>query len=294
VLPGIDLGGNGDLTLWMNNSPRDLSDAYFEPVVSGTKTYEVIYLEPSLNEDISNISIKAVDSHDRVTFEGTKNFISSRRQVDFLVLLASLIKNGKQEPVFYLAESGQKGILIEEDKSLPLGFKKFSVRFDNCTVPAKNRVTEQGQGLKVIEMRECLMSPLLAARTIGAAWRCIEISAEYYRSNARLSGHQAIQTMFADSATEIHAARILTYSRAQEIDDGKYDLGMSSVARVFASEASTRAIEKMIQVLGDRGFSKRMPIETLYRIARFHRIIDRPSEVYRKYIAYKLMNRDLW
>jgi alkylation response protein AidB-like acyl-CoA dehydrogenase len=68
---------------------------------------------------------------------------------------------------------------------------------------------------------------------------------------------------------------------------------MTSTSKVFSTEASSRAIEKMIQIWADKGYLKRLPFETLYRIVRFYRIIDQPSEVCRKNIAYGTMGREL-
>jgi alkylation response protein AidB-like acyl-CoA dehydrogenase len=292
ILPSIDLGGNGDLLIWIGSSAREHVKQYLEPVVEGIKDYEVICLEPNIKDDISNIEVKARETNGAINLEGERSIISTaHKKTDFIILLASLKENGEEKPVFYLVEPREKGLIISSERNLPLGFSMVKMSFDQCKIPAKNRLIKEEQVLGIIKNRECLRNMILAARSLGAAWRCIQMTTEYFKSNDRLNRHQAIQALLADSVVEMHAARLLTYTRAQEVDDGKYDFVMNCISKVFSSEAATSGIEKMIQIWADQGYSNELPFETLFRIVRLYRIIDRPSEVYRKHIAYGLMDR---
>lgn len=292
ILPHIDLGGRGDMLVWNNVASVEQKKEYFEPVLKGLMNYEVVCLEPNLDEDNNNIRIKAIENKDSILLNGERNFNTSKLNLDFLIILASLVQNGKEEPAFFLVDSKKnEGMKVNQVEPLPLGFKRMRINLTDCEVSAKTRIGKKGQGLEIMERLECLRNLILSARSIGAASKCIEATLDYFQSNEKLNRHQAIQTMLADSVVEIHAARLLTLVQSKQIEEENFNLMMCSLAKVFSTEAATNAIEKMIQIWADKGYLREFPLEILFRIVRYYRIIDRPSEVYRKFIAYNLMDQ---
>jgi acyl-CoA dehydrogenase len=126
-------------------------------------------------------------------------------------------------------------------------------------------------------------------RWLGAAARAVEIATRYALERQafgkRLSEHQAVQWMLADSAIEIHASRLMTLQAAWLLDRGDEARQETSMCKVFVAEAVGRVIDRCIQICGALGISRDLLLERLYRDVRAFRIYDGPSEVHRMVIA---------
>jgi alkylation response protein AidB-like acyl-CoA dehydrogenase len=139
---------------------------------------------------------------------------------------------------------------------------------------------------------------MIAARCCGAAERLIEettaFAVERRAFGAALIDHEAVSTMLADSATELWAARLMTYRTAVEIDEGadvKLVHAHCSAAKLFASEMANRVADRCVQIFGGRGYMRENVAERFYRELRVDRIWEGTSEIQRLIIADQLRKR---
>jgi butyryl-CoA dehydrogenase len=167
------------------------------------------------------------------------------------------------------------------------------VFFENCKVPDSAVIGKVGDGFKVA------MATLdggrigIACQAIGIARAALETSVAYAKVRKSfgvpIAEHQAIQFMLADMATEIDAARLLTWRAASMKDEGARHTTESSSAKLFASEMATRVAHKAIQIHGGYGYSTEFPVERHYRDARITEIYEGTSEIQRIVIAASLL-----
>ncbi|MEE8385848.1 MAG: acyl-CoA dehydrogenase family protein, partial [Dehalococcoidia bacterium] len=142
--------------------------------------------------------------------------------------------------------------------------------------------------------------PIVGARGLGLAQGAIAYALDYARERTAfgkpLVDHQAIQTMLADAAIQIEAARHLVYHAASLVDDGKYDREHApylSIAKTFATEMSNRVASDAIQILGAQGYMKDHPLERHYRDARQLMIVEGTSQIQRLVIARAMVQGDI-
>ncbi len=144
------------------------------------------------------------------------------------------------------------------------------------------------------------LRPIVGARGLGLAQGAIAYAIDYGRERTAfgkpLVEHQAIQTMLADAAIQIEAARHLVYHAATLVDEGKYDREHApylSIAKTFATEMSNRVASDAIQILGAQGYMKDHPLERHYRDARQLMIVEGTSQIQRLVIARALAQGDI-
>ncbi len=164
---------------------------------------------------------------------------------------------------------------------------------EDCKIPATHLLGMEGEGFKIA------MNTLdggrigIAAQAVGIARGALEESTRYSQERKqfgkKISDFQAIQFMLADMATEIDAARLLTYRAAWKKDQGERYSLEASMAKLFASEAAMRATTKGIQIFGGYGYMNDYPMERFFRDAKVTEIYEGTSEIQRIIIANHLL-----
>jgi butyryl-CoA dehydrogenase len=168
--------------------------------------------------------------------------------------------------------------------------------FSDCRVPSENLLGRENDGFKIA------LSTLdggrigIAAQAVGIAQGCLEESLAHARER-RQFGHaigefQAIQWMLADMATEIDAARLLTYRAAWLLENRRPVTKEAAMAKLFASEAANRIAYKGVQIFGGYGFTKEFAVERFFRDARITTLYEGTSEIQRWVIARRLIHGD--
>ncbi len=229
---------------------------------------------------------------------GTKNFITNGGVADVSVVMASTDREkGHKGLSMFIVEKGTPGFSVgkTEDK---LGINASSTTelvFDNCSLPEENLLGEAGQGFKISMHTLDGGRVGIAAQAVGIAQaafdEAVAYAAERKQFGQSLSKFQAIQWMIADMATDIEAARLLTFRAAQNIGTGdrqRYSKD-AAMAKLFASEASHRVTHKAIQILGGYGYTRDYPVERHYRDARITEIYEGTSEIQRLVIATNVL-----
>ena len=248
--------------------------------------------EPQAGSNAAALTTQAVCKGDRYVVNGTKAWITNGGVADAAIVYVNTDPaKGEKGITALIVERGTPGYKVgKEEKKLGIHATACTeLSFTDCEVPAANRIGEEGQGYKIA------LSTLdggrigIAAQAVGIAQGAFEEALKYAQQRMAF-GHpiadfQAIQFMLADMATEIDAARLLTRKAAWKQDSGARFSMEAAIAKLFASEMSTRVTHKAMQVHGGYGYSREYPVERMYRDARITEIYEGTSEIQRLVIA---------
>ena len=173
-------------------------------------------------------------------------------------------------------------------------YQPFEVRFDNYEIPLEDRLGDEGAGFAIAEEWLVHARVPYAAASIGVAQASLELAIEWAKQRktfgSLLSDKQAIQWMLADSEVDLRAARLLVYQAAWNGDLGRDIKIDASVAKLFATEAAGRVVDRCMQIFGGMGMTHELPLERWYRELRIRRVGEGPSEVQRMVIARDLLS----
>ncbi len=261
--------------------------------------------EPQAGSDAAGIQTRAESRGDSYVLNGTKIWVTNGDISGVYVVFAKTDPAaGARGVTAFLVEPGFPGFRISryEDKMGLLLSPTVEIVFQDCRVPAENRLGAEGQGLKIALASLDGGRVGIAAQAVGVAQGALEAAARYAKQR-RTFGHpiaeyQAIQWMLADMATEIEAARALTHYAAwvrdRELtaqgDVASRRLGPhASRAKLYASEMANRVAYKAVQIHGSVGYSRETEVERFYRDARVLTIYEGTSEMQRMVIARDLL-----
>ncbi|MDQ1729371.1 MAG: acyl-CoA dehydrogenase [Pyrinomonadaceae bacterium] len=167
------------------------------------------------------------------------------------------------------------------------------VRFENCRVPLANLLGEAGKGFKLAQVRLGPGRIQHCMRWLGAAQRSFEMMCSYALERKTfgepLAKKQTVQNWIADSAAELHAARLMTLNAAWKLDRGDDARVEISLIKFFGARVLHDVVDRAIQVHGALGYSRDTPLEMFYRDARAARIYDGPDEVHRQVVAQRIL-----
>jgi butyryl-CoA dehydrogenase len=262
------------------------------PFARGEKIGCYALTEPQAGSNAAALATKAVRKGDTYVINGTKAWITNGGAADAaIVYVNTQPEKGEKGITALVVEKGTPGFAVgKEEKKLGIHATACTeLSFGDCEVPAGNRIGEEGEGYKVA------LSTLdggrigIAAQATGIAQGAFEAALSYAQQRQAF-GHpiadfQAIQFMLADMATEIDAARLLLRRAAWKQDSGARFSMEAAIAKLFASEMSTRVAHKAIQIHGGYGYSSEYPVERAYRDARITEIYEGTSEIQRLVIA---------
>lgn len=265
---------------------------FLVPFARGEKIGCYALTEPQAGSNAAALTTKAVRKGDTYVINGTKAWITNGGAADAAILYVNTQpEKGEKGITALVVEKGTPGFAVgKEEKKLGINATACTeLSFTDCEVPVGNRIGNEGEGYKVA------LSTLdggrigIAAQATGIAQGAFEAALSYAQQRQAfghpISDFQAIQFMLADMATEIDAARLLTRRAAWKQDSGARFTMEASIAKLFASEMSTRVTHKAIQIHGGYGYSREYPVERNYRDARITEIYEGTSEIQRLVIA---------
>jgi len=254
--------------------------------------------EPGGGSDAGTVATRARRDGDHYVISGEKCFITNAPHASLYTVFASTDPSLRHKGVsaFFVAR-GTEGVLPGKDEE-KMGHRASStgtVRFEEVRVPVSHRLGAEGEGF-TLAMRtlDQTRTPIGALAT-GIAQAALDHAASYALQRRTfgkpIGEHQAIQMKLAMMATEIQAARLLTWNAAWLIDQGKGATLESSIAKSFASDAAMRVTDEAIQVFGGYGYMKEYPVEKLHRDAKLTQIYEGSNEIQRIVIARELLKR---
>ena len=252
--------------------------------------------EPGAGSDAGGIQTRARRDGKDYLLSGSKVLITSGKHADIAIVYAVTDPSlGKKGISAFIVEKGYSGFSVGkvEDK---LGLRSSDTAeliFQDCRVPRENLLGEENEGLKIALMTLDGGRIGIAAQAVGIAQGCLEESLAYAKERRQfgrpIAEFQAVQWMLADMATEIDAARLLTYRAAWMRQRGGKVTRAAAMAKLFASEAANRIAYKAVQIFGGYGFTKDFAVERLFRDARVTTLYEGTSEIQRLVIARQLI-----
>lgn len=252
--------------------------------------------EPGSGSDAAGLQTTAVRKGDRWVLNGSKMWITQGTVGGIYVVLASTNREKKQKGITaFLVEPGTKGF-----KTVPIKHKlgmrssdTAELVFEDCEIPDENRVGELNMGfidtLKILDRGRITIGALAVGLGRGALEESLAYAKERKAFGQPIADFQAIRFMFADMATELDAARLLVQRAATSCDAGRKFTLEASMAKLFASEAATRACNKAVQIHGGYGYTKEFPVERYLRDAKLCEIGEGTSEVQRMVIGREIL-----
>ncbi|MCO5159085.1 MAG: acyl-CoA dehydrogenase family protein [Aquamicrobium sp.] len=277
------------MVLEMTATPAQ-KERWLKPIVDGRVRSAFVMTEPHPGggSDPSMMLTTATREGDRYVVRGRKWFITGAEEAQHFILMARTSDDPRKGLSAFLFDRDQPGWKI--DRRIPImGPEEHGghceLVFEELEIPVENRLLNEGDGLKLTQMRLGPARLTHCMRWLGLSKRCVEIArtyaAERFAFGERLSKRESIQMMLGDLAMKIEIGRLLVMKAAWELDRGGYARKEVSMAKVHVANLLHQAADVAIQINGARGYSKDTVLEWIYRYARQARLVDGADEVHK-------------
>jgi alkylation response protein AidB-like acyl-CoA dehydrogenase len=252
--------------------------------------------EPHAGSDAARIRTSARRVRDKYILNGNKVFITNAEAADVFVAFAVTDPSqGKKGITAFIVDRNTPGFRVgKKEKKMGLhGSGTSEVIFEEAEVPAENRLGEEGEGYKVALSNLAGGRIGIAAQGLGIASAAFEHALNYAKERNQfgkpIARQQAIQFKLADMATEIEAARLLTYRAADLRGQGKPCRMEAAMAKRFATDIAMKAAVEAVQIFGGYGYTREFPVERFFRDAKVTQIYEGTNEIQRIVIANELL-----
>jgi alkylation response protein AidB-like acyl-CoA dehydrogenase len=275
----------------------DLRERWLPAMARGEAMAAFAMTEPEAGSDVASITTAARRDGNDWILDGVKTFISNAGIADFYTVFVSTEPGrGHRGISCFVVPSDAPGFVFEGEQILSAPHPLGTIRFDGCRIRADSLVGEEGQGFKVGLATLDRLRATVAAAACGMAARALDEALVHARERRQfgkpLAEFQLVQEKLARMATDLVAARLLTYRAAWEKDRGAERVTVeAAMAKAFATEAAQRIVDDAVQILGGRGVLAEHPVDRLYRSIRALRIYEGTTEIQQLVIAGKLIER---
>ena len=252
--------------------------------------------EPGSGSDAGAMLSRAVRDGDEYVLNGSKAFISGSGVSDIYVAMVRTGDEGAKGISCFIIEKDTPGLSFGANEK-KMGWNNqptAQVIFEDCRVPAENRVGEEGEGFKFAMMGLDGGRLNIAACSLGTAQRAFDMALDYAKTRAQfgqpIAEFQAIQFKLADMATDLEAARLMLYEAAKTLDEGKAEkTRKSAMAKRFVTDTCFNVANEALQIHGGYGYLQDYEVERMVRDLRVHQILEGTNEIMRMIIARDLL-----
>jgi acyl-CoA dehydrogenase len=280
--------GSGAITLYGTDEQKA---KYLPGVAAGTQIAAFAISEAEGGSDVAAMTTSAELDGDDYIINGAKAWISNAGLADFYVLFARTGEApGAKGISAFVVDAAMPGLRVAERVSIIAPHPLGTITFDNCRVPAANRLGAPGEGFKVALTTLDIFRTTVGAAALGFARRALDEATVRAKSRnlfgQNLSEFQLIQEKIADMALKIDAAALLVFRAAWVKDvQGARVTREAAMAKLYATEAAQESIDQAVQIFGATGVVSGVPVERLYREIRALRIYEGTSEIQKLIIA---------
>lgn len=290
--------GSGPLSLSGNAEQRQ---RYLSAVARGRTIPAFALSEPEAGSDVAALACSALRDGEHYVLEGTKTWISNGGIADFYCVFARTTPavargDGSVEArgiTAFVVEPGDPGFHIERRIETIAPHPLATLRFANCRIPIERRIGVEGEGFKIAMRTLDVFRASVAAAAVGFAQRALDEAIAHARSRrmfgTTLGEFQLTRAALAEMATDLEAARLLTYQAAWMRDQGQPVTRSAAMAKMTATENAQRIIDRAVQMFGGRGVATGEIVERLYREIRALRIYEGATEVQKMIIGRELL-----
>ena len=294
---GVTLSAHTSLAGWpiFKFGTEEQKQKFLRPMAEGKKIGAYGLTEPGSGSDAGGMKTIAKRDGDHYILNGSKIFITNGGIADIYVVFALTDPESKQRGTSaFIVESDTPGFSVRKKES-KLGIRSSpttEIMFEDCRIPVENLLGEEGQGFKVAMQTLDGGRNGIAAQAVGIAQGALDASVEYARERHQfgkpIAAQQGIGFKLADMATDVEAARLLTYQAAWLESEGLPYGKESAMSKVFAGDTAMRVTTEAVQVFGGYGYTKDYPVERYMRDAKITQIYEGTQEIQRLVISRML------
>ncbi|EMI9088120.1 MULTISPECIES: acyl-CoA dehydrogenase AcdA [Bacillus] len=294
---GVTLSAHTSLAGWpiFKFGTEEQKQKFLRPMAEGKKIGAYGLTEPGSGSDAGGMKTIAKRDGDHYILNGSKIFITNGGIADIYVVFALTDPESKQRGTSaFIVESDTPGFSVGKKES-KLGIRSSpttEIMFEDCRIPVENLLGEEGQGFKVAMQTLDGGRNGIAAQAVGIAQGALDASVEYARERHQfgkpIAAQQGIGFKLADMATDVEAARLLTYQAAWLESEGLPYGKESAMSKVFAGDTAMKVTTEAVQVFGGYGYTKDYPVERYMRDAKITQIYEGTQEIQRLVISRML------
>ncbi|WP_406653932.1 acyl-CoA dehydrogenase AcdA [Bacillus cereus] len=294
---GVTLSAHTSLAGWpiFKFGTEEQKQKFLRPMAEGKKIGAYGLTEPGSGSDAGGMKTIAKRDGDHYILNGSKIFITNGGIADIYVVFALTDPESKQRGTSaFIVESDTPGFSVGKKES-KLGIRSSlttEIMFEDCRIPVENLLGEEGEGFKVAMQTLDGGRNGIAAQAVGIAQGALDASVEYARERHQfgkpIAAQQGIGFKLADMATDVEAARLLTYQAAWLESEGLPYGKESAMSKVFAGDTAMRVTTEAVQVFGGYGYTKDYPVERYMRDAKITQIYEGTQEIQRLVISRML------
>ncbi|MEH0075053.1 isobutyryl-CoA dehydrogenase [Pannonibacter sp. Pt2] len=289
-----------NMTGWMIDrfGSQELRERYLPDLCSMRRFGSYCLTEPGSGSDAASLRTRAVRDGDSYVLNGTKAFISGGGASDVYIVMARTGGEGPGGISCFVVDKGTPGLSFGAQE-VKLGWKSqptAQVIFEDCRIPAANRIGDEGEGFRFAMAGLDGGRLNIGACSLGAAQTCLERSISYMKDRQQfgrsISTFQALQFRLADMATELEAARLLLHKAAMAVEQkAEGATRLAAMAKRLATDTGFQVVNEALQLHGGYGYLRDYPIERFLRDVRVHQILEGTNEIMRVIISRDLIGR---
>lgn len=295
---GVIVAVNNSLTTYpiLQFGNEEQKKKYLPPLCSGEKIGAFGITEPNAGSDVVAIESTARLEGDHYVLNGTKRFITNGGEAGIFVVFAYTNKEQKHKGISaFVVERDTPGFSLGKHEDL-MGIRATAnceLIFEDVKIPKENLLGKEGDGFKICMNTLDVSRIDIGAQAVGIAQAALDEAVKYSRERKAfgqpICNFEMIQSMFAEMATEIQAARLLVYYAGYCKDKGMRRFSKeAAMAKYYASEIAVDVTRKAVQIHGGYGYTKDYVIERLYRDAKILELYEGTSEIQKIVIAKEL------
>ncbi|SDM52314.1 acyl-CoA dehydrogenase [Sediminibacillus halophilus] len=294
---GVTLSAHISLASWplYKYGSENQKQTYLAELARGEKLGAYALSEPGAGSDVASMKTTARLDGDSYVLNGSKVWITNGGVADTYIVFAKTDQDAKHRGISaFIVEKGTPGFTFGK-KERKLGIRSSPTTeliFENCRVPKENLLGAEGQGFKIAMTTLDGGRNGIAAQALGIAQGALDASVSYAKEREQfgkpIAQNQGISFKLADMATDIEAARLLTYQAAWLESNGQPYGKASAMSKLFAGDAAMRITTEAVQVYGGYGYTKDYPVERYMRDAKITQIYEGTNEIQRLVIGRML------
>ncbi len=281
-------------------------DQWLQPIIDGKIRSSFVMTEPhpgSGSDPGGMMLTRAEKRGGKYVVHGRKWFISGADGAEHFILVARTSddpRNGLSAFLYHKDQPGWRIVRRVETMGPEELGGTCELEFDGLEIPEENRLMEEGDGLRLTQIRLGPARLTHCMRWLGLAKRCLEIAHAYVKERkafgSSLAERESVQIMLGEVAAEIEKGRLLTMHAAWKLDSGDKAQKEVSMAKIHVADTLNRAADIGVQLCGAKGYSKDTVLEWIYRYARCAKLVDGASEVHKMVLARSLAKEgnDFW
>ncbi|MFD1347872.1 acyl-CoA dehydrogenase [Oceanobacillus caeni] len=248
--------------------------------------------EPGAGSDVASMKTVAKRDGNDYILSGSKVWITNGGVADIYIVFAKTDSDAKHKGISaFIVEKGTEGFSFGK-KEKKLGIRSSPTTeliFENCRIPKENMLGAEGDGFKIAMTTLDGGRNGIAAQALGIAQGALDAAVNYAKEREQfgkpIAVNQGISFKLADMATEIEAARLLTYQAAWLESEGLPYGKASAMSKLFAGDTAMKATVEAVQIFGGYGYTKDYPVERYMRDAKITQIYEGTNEIQRLVIG---------